>query len=136
MFYVSTVRIAYFAVTGPSVWPTLFPEAAGSLQSPVNIETSKSTNDMALKCIPLNWNYCPEVCTNIINTGFGWKVDANGGKGSGIHYLFIAIIDNTDLGRFENPFEKTTNTNKKQSKIYRVMSVMKMMGNSRFTTIT
>lgn len=61
---------------------------------------------MALKCKPLYWNYCPEVCTKIVNTGFGWKVDATGGKGSGIHYLFIVTINNADVGRFENPFEK------------------------------
>lgn len=76
-------------VIGPSVWPLLFPQAAGSLQSPVNIETSKSTNDTTLKCKPLYWNYCPEMCTQIINTGYGWKVDATGGKGSGTIIFFL-----------------------------------------------
>lgn len=73
----------------------MFPQAAGSLQSPVNIETSKSTNDTTLKCKPLYWNYCPEMCTKIVNTGYGWKVDATGGEGSGmyifVYYFFIAI---------------------------------------------
>lgn len=78
--------------TGPSVWPQLFPQAAGSLQSPVNIETSKSTNDMTLKCQPLYWNYCPEMCTKIINTGYGWKVDATGGEGSGRNFIFCFFI--------------------------------------------
>jgi len=74
----------HFLVLGPSVWPKFFPQAGGLLQSPVNIETSKSTNDMTLNCKPLYWNYCPEICTKIINTGYGWKVDATGGEGSGI----------------------------------------------------
>ncbi|KAE9544967.1 hypothetical protein AGLY_000510 [Aphis glycines] len=71
-----------FVKIRPMVWPKLFPQAGGLLQSPVNIETSKSTNDMTLKSKPLYWNYCPEMCTKIINTGYGWKVDATGGEGS------------------------------------------------------
>lgn len=95
LIFILFIRIIYF-FSGPSVWPKLFPQAAGLLQSPVNIETSKSTNDTTLKCKPLYWNYCPEMCTKIINTGFGWKVDATGGRGSGkqfiITYFFQHIL--------------------------------------------
>lgn len=92
MIFILFIRIIFKFFLGPSVWPKLFPQAAGSLQSPVNIETSKSTNDTTLKCKPLYWNYCPEMCTKIINTGFGWKVDATGGKGSGKQFIFIFFL--------------------------------------------
>ncbi|XP_027851455.2 carbonic anhydrase 2 [Aphis gossypii] len=78
----TTDEWGYEEFNGPMVWPKLFPQAGGLLQSPVNIETSKSTNDMTLKSKLLYWNYCPEMCTKIINTGYGWKVDATGGEGS------------------------------------------------------
>jgi len=87
------IVINYFLFIGPSVWPKFFPQAGGLLQSPVNIETSKSTNDMTLNCKPLYWNYSPEICTKIINTGYGWKVDATGGEGSGIfQYSYYSHI--------------------------------------------
>ncbi|XP_050422152.1 carbonic anhydrase 2 [Adelges cooleyi] len=82
-----TVDWGYEESNGPSVWPQFFPQAAGSLQSPVNIETTKATNDTTLKSKPLYWNYSPDICKQIDNNGYGWKVqvydDGDGSELSG-----------------------------------------------------
>ncbi len=68
--------------SGPATWPLLFPDAAGSRQSPVNIETSLATSDNALKNEPLTWKYQPDNCLSITNSGYGWRIDVDG-VGSG-----------------------------------------------------
>ncbi|XKL65152.1 hypothetical protein PGB90_005238 [Kerria lacca] len=62
----------------PAKWPLLFPNAGGSRQSPVNIETSLVTSDDSLRNEPLTWKYVPENCFSINNTGYSWRVDVNG----------------------------------------------------------
>uniref|UniRef100_U5END8 Carbonic anhydrase n=1 Tax=Corethrella appendiculata TaxID=1370023 RepID=U5END8_9DIPT len=66
----------YTDVNGPKVWPSLFPQAAGSRQSPVNISTSqtKQSSDLA----PLKWKYVPENTRSLVNPGYCWRVDVNG----------------------------------------------------------
>lgn len=63
---------------GPATWPLLFPQAAGSRQSPVNIETTLASSDDSLKTARLTWKYIPENCMSITNTGHGWRVDVDG----------------------------------------------------------
>lgn len=67
---------------GPAIWPQLFPDAGGVRQSPVNIDTSQTTQDESLKSEPLRWNYVSDNCLSITNTGYGWRLDVDG-NGSG-----------------------------------------------------
>jgi hypothetical protein len=62
---------------------------------------------MTLKCQPLYWNYCPEMCTKIINTGYGWKVDATGGEGSGKNFIYFKIALSMKILHFH--FQKDKN---------------------------
>ncbi|KAK7604861.1 hypothetical protein V9T40_006047 [Parthenolecanium corni] len=63
---------------GPAIWPLMFPDANGSHQSPVNVETCNVTSDDTLKNAPLTWKYEPDCCLSVTNTGHGWRVDVNG----------------------------------------------------------
>jgi len=63
---------------GPETWPLFFPDAAGSRQSPVDVETSKATSDDSLKNEPLRWKYVPENCLSITNPGYCWRIDVDG----------------------------------------------------------
>jgi carbonic anhydrase len=63
---------------GPSVWPKLFPQAAGEHQSPVNIQTRQTRQDSDLHSKPLKWTYVPENTRSLVNPGYCWRVDVNG----------------------------------------------------------
>ena len=68
-----------FAITGPSTWVTRFPMAAGSRQSPVNIETIHAKSDHeALKNKPLKWKYSATASRFLVNPGYCWRVDCDG----------------------------------------------------------
>lgn len=67
-----------FLFSGPAIWPLMFPDANGSHQSPVNVETCNVTSDDTLKNAPLTWKYEPDCCLSVTNTGHGWRVDVNG----------------------------------------------------------
>lgn len=66
-------------VAGPSTWVTKFPMAAGSRQSPVNIETSRAESDHeALSSKPLRWKYPATASRKLVNPGYCWRVDTDG----------------------------------------------------------
>ncbi|RZF35046.1 hypothetical protein LSTR_LSTR009638 [Laodelphax striatellus] len=68
----------YTEQNGPSTWPSKFPQAAGSRQSPVDVKTEIATSDETLKMKPLTWRYKPTICKQIVNPGYGWRVDVQG----------------------------------------------------------
>jgi carbonic anhydrase len=76
------IIIIIICFQGPSTWAKKYPTAAGSRQSPVDIETSLATSDTSLTSKPLSWNYVPENTRAIVNTGHGWRVDIDS-EGSG-----------------------------------------------------
>jgi len=66
-------------VAGPSTWVTKFPMAAGSRQSPVNIETKRVESDHeALSSKPLRWKYPATASRKLVNPGYCWRVDTDG----------------------------------------------------------
>ncbi|XP_029665078.1 carbonic anhydrase 2 isoform X2 [Formica exsecta] len=69
----------YSIQNGPSTWVTKFPMAAGSRQSPVNIETKRAESDHeALSSKPLRWKYPATASRKLVNPGYCWRVDAAG----------------------------------------------------------
>lgn len=69
-----------FAFSGPSTWPHFFPEAGGSRQSPIDIQTSETKSEKSWDL--LSYKYVPENTRSLVNPGYCWRVDVNG-KGSG-----------------------------------------------------
>ncbi|XP_075215592.1 carbonic anhydrase 2-like [Lycorma delicatula] len=67
----------YTETNGPSTWPSKFPQAAGSRQSPVDVKTTVATSDTSLQSRPLTWYYKPTICKSIVNPGYGWRVDVH-----------------------------------------------------------
>ncbi|KYQ48543.1 Carbonic anhydrase 2 [Trachymyrmex zeteki] len=66
-------------VAGPSTWVTKFPMAAGSRQSPVNIETKRVESDHeGLSSKPLRWKYPATASRKLVNPGYCWRVDTDG----------------------------------------------------------
>ncbi|KAH0948701.1 hypothetical protein HN011_007111 [Eciton burchellii] len=64
---------------GPSTWVTKFPMAAGSRQSPVNIETDRAESDHeALSSKPLRWKYPATASRKLVNPGYCWRMDTDG----------------------------------------------------------
>ncbi|KAJ8670445.1 hypothetical protein QAD02_001704, partial [Eretmocerus hayati] len=63
----------------PSTWVEKFPMAAGSRQSPVNIETDLAESDHeALSSKPLRWKYAATASRKLVNPGYCWRVDTDG----------------------------------------------------------
>lgn len=53
--------------------------AAGSRQSPVNIETFRAKSDHeALSSKPLSWRYPATASRKLVNPGYCWRVDTDG----------------------------------------------------------
>lgn len=53
--------------------------AAGSRQSPVNIETKRAESDHeALSSKPLRWKYPATASRKLVNPGYCWRVDTDG----------------------------------------------------------
>ena len=50
---------------------------SGVRQSPINIETSGSNVETVDSLEELKYEYVPENCTQVGNTGASWKVDVN-----------------------------------------------------------
>ncbi|XP_042910410.1 carbonic anhydrase 1 [Parasteatoda tepidariorum] len=48
------------------------------MQSPVDIKTTLVCQDSQLMQRPLYWNYVPNNCKSLLNTGGGWKVTVEG----------------------------------------------------------
>lgn len=65
---------------GPEQWCKYYPDANGTQQSPIDVNTSSIMTDIELLRNPLTWSYTSDVCTTLQNTGKGWQVcvDANG----------------------------------------------------------
>nr|KAF7392443.1 hypothetical protein H0235_017442 [Vespula pensylvanica] len=63
----------------PSTWVEKFPMAAGSRQSPVNIETDRVESDHeALSSKPLRWKYPATASRKLVNPGYCWRIDTDG----------------------------------------------------------
>lgn len=62
-------------VCGPSNWSKIYPKAAGEKQSPIDIVQKNVQSDPFLAENPLRWNYKGLHCTNLLNTGCGWRAD-------------------------------------------------------------
>ncbi|KAG0430467.1 hypothetical protein HPB47_022669, partial [Ixodes persulcatus] len=60
---------------GPSNWSKIYPKAAGEKQSPIDIVQKNVQSDPFLAENPLRWNYKGLHCTNLLNTGCGWRAD-------------------------------------------------------------
>lgn len=76
---IKLIEILLFFVTGPSTWVSKFPMAAGSRQSPVNIETDKVESDHeALSSKPLRWKYPATASRKLVNPGYCWRMDTDG----------------------------------------------------------
>lgn len=53
--------------------------AAGSRQSPVNIETDRAESDHeALSNKPLRWKYPAYASRKLVNPGYCWRIDCDG----------------------------------------------------------
>lgn len=53
--------------------------AAGSRQSPVNIETKRAESDHeALSSKPLRWKYPATASRKLVNPGYCWRIDTDG----------------------------------------------------------
>ncbi|XP_033226987.1 carbonic anhydrase 2 isoform X1 [Belonocnema kinseyi] len=69
----------YSSRNGPSTWVEKFPMAAGSRQSPVNIETERAESDHeALSSKPLRWKYPSTSSKKLVNPGYCWRIDCDG----------------------------------------------------------
>ncbi|XP_014275570.1 carbonic anhydrase 13 isoform X2 [Halyomorpha halys] len=68
----------YTDTNGPSTWAEKYPLAAGTRQSPVDINTQLVSLDVTLIERPLRWKYGNNISKTILNTGYGWKVDVDG----------------------------------------------------------
>lgn len=64
-----------FVYAGPSNWSKIYPKAAGEKQSPIDIVQKNVQSDPFLAENPLRWNYKGLHCTNLLNTGCGWRAD-------------------------------------------------------------
>lgn len=69
-----------WTVSGPATWASKFPQAAGSRQSPVDINTAQVSSGVEAQ--PLTATYEGVRALRLVNPGYGWKVDVNG-EGSG-----------------------------------------------------
>lgn len=63
-------------MTGPATWIEKFPEARGTRQSPVDIDTSRASSGVCAP--PLKWNYSVNHPRSVVNPGYCWRVDENG----------------------------------------------------------
>ncbi|XP_076370516.1 carbonic anhydrase 2-like isoform X1 [Tachypleus tridentatus] len=63
---------------GPATWASKFLAAAGSKQSPIDIEPTTAQSNSKLLDVPLQWSYVPNKSLYLLNTGHGWKVNVDG----------------------------------------------------------
>ena len=69
-------------ISGPSCWHIVDDgvygiSLSGVRQSPINIETAGSVVETDESLDELKYEYVPENCTQVGNTGASWKVDVN-----------------------------------------------------------
>ncbi|EEB15697.1 carbonic anhydrase, putative [Pediculus humanus corporis] len=65
-------------ISGPETWASKFPLAAGSKQSPVDIETANVKYHSS--AASLTFNYVPKNDCRLCNSGYGWKVSVEDEK--------------------------------------------------------
>ncbi|XP_058981167.1 carbonic anhydrase 2 [Musca domestica] len=70
----------YTQENGPDKWFVEFPEAKGTRQSPVDIDTAVCKKGSDLKVPQLKWKYVPEHTKSLVNPGYCWRVDVNGNE--------------------------------------------------------
>lgn len=68
----------YTQENGPDKWFIEFPQATGTRQSPVDINTAVCKKGSDMKVAPLKWKYVPEHTKSLVNPGYCWRVDVNG----------------------------------------------------------
>ncbi|XP_049880947.1 carbonic anhydrase 1 [Pectinophora gossypiella] len=66
----------YTGENGPEKWAEKFPEAAGTKQSPVDIDTSSVCTGR--NAPDLKWCYSVNHTRSVVNPGYCWRVDENG----------------------------------------------------------
>lgn len=65
----------YTKTTGPHTWAVHFPAASGTKQSPINIDSAKSSNVEVVNGVsPMSWKYEEDACKRVVNTGQGWQL--------------------------------------------------------------
>lgn len=63
--------------------------AAGSRQSPVNIETDRAESDHeSLSTKPLRWKYPAYASRKLVNPGYCWRIDCDGDGTCESNYSF------------------------------------------------
>lgn len=75
--------------------------AAGSRQSPVNIETDRVESDHeALISKPLRWKYPATASRKLVNPGYCWRIDTDGeGTCEYIHNALYSYVNSSILSR-------------------------------------
>ena len=83
-------------IPGPSCWHIVDDgvygiSLSGVRQSPINIETAGSVVETDESLDELKYEYVPENCTQVGNTGASWKVDVNP-EGSSINIVMRILV--------------------------------------------
>ena len=77
---------------GPAQWKTVFPDANGNHQSPINIVQKKTKYDEELPKAPLKIQYNSESFFQLQNTGFGFIVSPHPDKPEVSIVLFLNLL--------------------------------------------
>ena len=82
IFIIIIIFDNFCLIPGPSCWHTVDDgvygiSLSGVRQSPINIETAGSVVETDDSLEELKYEYVPENCTQVGNTGASWKVDVN-----------------------------------------------------------
>jgi len=95
----------YTSISGPHTWSKQFPLASGTHQSPVDIRPDETRLDPALASRPLIVDYRETNCKAIVNPGYSWKVDAEGGVLTG-----GPLLHRYELEQFHSHWGRTDST--------------------------
>lgn len=67
--------------------------AAGSRQSPVNIETDRAESDHeALSSKPLRWKYPATASRTLVNPGYCWRIDVDGEGTCELRFKYLSRV--------------------------------------------
>lgn len=101
-FQIFLIHGCHVFITGPEVWPRLFPQAGGARQSPVDISTSIASGDSSLEERKLTVNYQTKDGLRLLNTGHGWKIEAPMPESSkSLFFLFFRFVRVKILQKFQ-----------------------------------
>jgi len=95
----------YTSSTGPHTWAKEFPLAAGSHQSPIDIRPDETRLDPALAARPLVVDYRNATSKVVLNPGYCWKVEADGGILTG-----GPLLHRYELEQFHSHWGRTDST--------------------------